>query len=247
MSNSEQNIFPDFPETADIETSTDEYAERFKGAAGQWMLSVQEKLTFSLLKGLEGSAILDVGGGHGQLAVPLARAGWPVTVLGSAQSTAHRLAGVRDLPNFRFEVGNVIALPYPDKAFDVVISFRLLTHCERWQQLIRELTRVARRAVIVDYPTPQSLNAIAPTLFGAKKAFEKNTRHWALFRHKQVADCFAENGFPNRTCRKQFFFPMVVHRMLKTRVLSVGLGARARASALTSLFGSPVIARFTPQ
>ena len=84
-----------------------------------------------------------------------------------------------------FVVGNVLALPFPDKSFDVVLCFRLLTHCERWPELVRELCRVARCAVIVDYPTGQSLNAIAPALFGAKQKYERNTRHWMLFRARR--------------------------------------------------------------
>ncbi len=108
---------------------------------------------------------------------------------------------------------------------------------------MRELCRVARQGVIVDYPTGQSLNAMAPALFGAKKRFEKNTRTWALFRHRQVLDEFAKNGFVPAVTKKQFFLPMVLHRMLKSRTLSAVLEAVCRALGLTRLWGSPVIVR----
>jgi hypothetical protein len=129
----------------------------------------------------------------------------------------------------------------------VVLCFRLLTHCERWPELVRELCRVARQGVIVDYPTSQSLNAIAPALFGAKKKFEKNTRTWALFRHRQVLDEFAKHGFVPAEIRKQFFLPMVLHRMLKSRALSAGLEGICRALGFTRLWGSPVIVLMVPQ
>ena len=235
-----------FPETADIHTSADEYAARFAGPAGAWMLAVQERITLRLLRGLEGGRVLDVGGGHGQLALPLVRDGWNVTVLGSDDSCRHRIRAAVESGACRFLTGNVIALPFPDQAFDVVLCFRLLTHCERWPELVRELCRVARQAVIVDYPTSQSLNAVAPALFGAKKKFEKNTRTWALFRHRQVLAEFARNGFAPAAVRKQFFVPMVLHRMLKCRPLSAVLEAVCRALGLTRLWGSPVIARFGP-
>ena len=70
---------------------------------------------------------------------------------------AVRIAGVVDSGACRFQVGNVVDLPFPDRSFDAAISFRLLTHCEAWPVLIRELCRVARRTVIVDYPTSQSV------------------------------------------------------------------------------------------
>jgi 2-polyprenyl-3-methyl-5-hydroxy-6-metoxy-1,4-benzoquinol methylase len=236
----------DFPETADIETSSDDYATRFRGAAGQWMLDVQERLTLDLLKEYAGSRVLDVGGGHGQLARPLCREGFDVTVLGSAESCRHRVADLVDTGTCRFETGNVIALPYSDNAFDVVISFRLLTHCERWTTLAGELCRVARKAVIVDYPTSQSANVIAPALFGAKKRLEGNTRTWRLFRHAEVHEAFAQYGFAPSGERKQFFFPMVLHRALKCRAASAALEGLARAAGLTALWGSPVIVKLGP-
>jgi 2-polyprenyl-3-methyl-5-hydroxy-6-metoxy-1,4-benzoquinol methylase len=235
-----------FPETADIETSSDDYATRFAGSAGQWMLEVQERLTLDVLAGFPGASVLDVGGGHGQITRPLCRAGHAVTVLGSAESCRHRIADLVEAGRCRFDVGNVVELPYSDHSFDVVVSFRLLTHCERWPQLVAELCRVARRAVVVDYPTSQSVNAIAPALFGAKKRIEKNTRTWRLFRHDEVREAFAHNGYALAEQRKQFFLPMVLHRALGRRALCAAIEAAPRALGLTALFGSPVIVRMEP-
>lgn len=236
-----------FPETADIHTSSEEYADRFSGPAGAWILGVQEKIALRLLRRFEDVSVLDVGGGHGQLALPLCREGWRLTVLGSDESCRHRIQSVVDSGACRFLVGNVIDLPFPDNTFDIVLCFRLLTHCERWPELVHERSRVARQGVIVDYPTGQSLNAIAPALFGAKKKFETNTRPWALFRHRQVRDESAKNGFVPAAMRKQFFLPMVLHRMLKSRALSAGLEAICRLLGLTRLWGSPVIVLMVPQ
>lgn len=231
----------EFSETADIETSSDGYAARFAGPAGEWMLAVQERLTLSLLSDLPGAAILDVGGGHGQLAIPLCRDGHPVTVVGSTESCRHRIREIVAAGSCRFTVANVLELPFPDRSFDAVICFRLLTHCERLPALAAELCRTARDRVIVDYPTSQSVNSAAPLLFGAKKRLEGDTRTWTLFRHRDVRDMFAAQGFVPRRRRAQFFFPMVLHRTLKCRRLSVSLEATARALGLTALWGSPVI------
>lgn len=237
---------PPFPETADIESSSDEYAGRFAGPTGQWMLEVQERLTLSLLKPYGAKlGVLDVGGGHGQLAIPLCRDGHDVTVLSSAPECAHRIQSVVEAGTCRFMVGNVIALPFEDQSFDVAISFRMLTHCAEWRQLVSELCRVSRRAVIVDYPTSQSINRIAPWLFEAKKKVEVNTRVWHLFKHEEVHATFGEYGFRLSQLRKQFFLPMVVHRMLKCRAISLGLETLCRYSGLTRWAGSPVIACYT--
>ena len=57
----------DFSETADIETSSDDYAARFAGEIGAWLLKVQEEATLRMLAAYPNAKILDVGGGHGQL------------------------------------------------------------------------------------------------------------------------------------------------------------------------------------
>jgi len=230
-----------YPETADIETSSDEYATRFAGTAGAWMLEVQERITLRLLANAPGASVLDVGGGHGQLAIPLCRDGYPVTVLGSDESCRKRIAGIVESGQCTFEVGNVIDLPYPDRSFDTVIAFRMLTHCEQWPTLVSELCRVARRSVIVDYPTSQSLNRVAPLLFKAKKRLEGNTRTWRLFRHAEVLEAFAEQGFAKSRSGNQFFLPMVLHRALSCRIVSAALEGICRALGLTHFWGSPVI------
>ncbi len=237
------DTYSPYPETNDIETSNDDYATRFKGRTGAWMLSVQTRLTRALLADVPKGTLLDVGGGHGQLAHPLADDGWNVTVLGSAKSCEHRVRDLTESGRAKFVMGNVIELPFADDSFDAVVCFRLLTHCDRWEQLVRELCRVSRGPVVVDYPTSQSVNAIAPALFNAKKKFEKNTRTWRLFRHREVDSAFAAAGARVARRRKQFALPMVIHRVLKCAPLSAFLEGCCRVVGLTALCGSPVVLR----
>lgn len=210
------------------------------------MLDVQEQRTRELLSTLDVTTILDVGGGHGQLAIPLTESGYKVTVLGSAPSCEERIRSITEDGRATFQVGNVIQLPFPDNSFDVVIAFRLLTHCDRWPELVQELCRTAKTAVIVDYPTSQSLNAIAPMFFSAKKKLEVNTRSWRLFKHREVRESFAGSGFHKTGRRGQFFLPMVLHRMLKNKGLSTFLESICKVFGLTALWGSPVIIRMAP-
>jgi 2-polyprenyl-3-methyl-5-hydroxy-6-metoxy-1,4-benzoquinol methylase len=228
-------------ETADIESSSDDYARRFAGPSGAWMLEVQERGFLGLLSGHPGVTVLDVGGGHGQLAVPLARRGWQLTVLASDPSCRHRVEAAVKEGLLRFAVGDLLRLPFPDRSFDTVVSVRMLTHCRRWEEFVAELCRVARRSVIVDYPTSESANRIAPALFGAKKKLEGNTRLWRLFRHREVEAAFSAAGFRVHERRPQFLFPMVLHRLLRFLPVSKALEGAASAVGLTRRWGSPVI------
>ena len=233
-------------ETADIETASDDYASRFCGPVGAWMLETQERAVRTLLGPAAGQTLLDVGGGHGQLAGPLASAGWRVTVLGSDASCSRRIEPLVAAGTVTFVAGDVLALPFPDRSFDAVVSVRLLPHCKRWPELLAELCRVARRAVIVDYPTSESLNRVAPALFGAKKRLEKNTRTFTLFTHREIDAALSGCGFRPTDRIGQFFLPMVLHRALRCRPCSAALEAICRVAGLTRRWGSPVMLKARP-
>ena len=229
----------EFPETADIETASEDYASRFSSRAGQWMLAEQARHLRAGLQHLSAeSSILDVGGGHAQTAIPLAEDGHHVTVTGSDAACACRLP---EDGSVDFRVADHLHVPYPDRSFDATISFRLLPHCGRWQALIAELCRCADHYVVVDYPTSQSLNVIADALFGLKKKVEKNTRPFTLFHHRDIKEAFAANGFRIVQRRAQFFWPMVIHRMLNRPGVSQALELLPRCLGATALLGSPIV------
>lgn len=228
-------------ETADIETSSEDYARRFSGKVGAWFLDVQAAATLKALAPYPNATVLDVGGGHGQTACVLVENGYRVTVLGSAEICKARIQHLIDEKRCAFQVGDILNLPYPDRHFDVVISYRLLPHVTRWQQFLAELCRVARQAVIVDYPEVRSINAITPYLFNLKKRLEGNTRTYTCFRLTDLLPVFQKNGFVYAERHKEFFLPMVLHRKLKAPGLSAALEKGSRFSGLTGLLGSPVI------
>ncbi len=226
-----------FPETADIESASEDYATRFAGQAGAWMLDVQTReLRAALLGSTPGGSALDVGGGHGQTEPVLRAEGFQTLVTGSAEVCSQRLED-----GVSFEVANHLELPHEDRSHSVVISFRLVTHCERWQELIAELCRVADQRVIVDYPAKLSVNMLADLFFGMKKGVEKNTRTYRTFSHKDIADEFHKHGFTELKRHPQFFFPMVLHRMIRNRGISAFLEGAARILFLTRFLGSPVV------
>lgn len=232
-----------YQETADIETASDDYAARFAGQAGEFFLERQTAITLELLRDMPGATVLDVGGGHAQLAVPLVQQGFRVTVTGSADVCRARLDRFLPAESFAYETCDCLALPFADRSFDVVMAFRLLPHAERWQQLLAEMCRVAERCVIVDYPDRRSSNVLYQLLFAAKKRMEGNTRTFTLFSRSEITQELARHGFPAPTFRPEFFLPMVLHRKLGHRGLSTLLEGGSSLCGLTSLFGSPIIVR----
>jgi ubiquinone/menaquinone biosynthesis C-methylase UbiE len=231
-------------EDADIGTSSDDYARRFSGAVGRWFLETQSRLTLKLLQELPlGASILDVGGGHAQIAPQLIDAGYEVTVVGSDPTCAARLKPWTASGRCRFEVADLRALPYSDRSFDAVVCFRLLPHSVSWKALIGELCRVARGSVVLDYPSLRSANILSARLFELKRGIELNTREFMLFTPSQIHSAFADRGFRVRKEQPQFLLPMVLHRLAGHAALSKLAEAPGKLLGLTRWFGSPIIVR----
>ena len=231
----------EFAETADIETSSDEYAQRFSGEIGSWFLKVQEEATLQMVAQYPGARVLDVGGGHGQVTHALVQNGYQLTVLGSAEVCNRRIHDFIDNNHCSFRVGNILDLPYSNKSFDIVLSYQLLPHVGHWKMFVAELSRVAQKAVILDYPAIHSINCSAPFLFRFKKHLEGNTRPFTLFKESELLEVFKTAGFSRSGRYSQFFLPMVLHRALNFSRLSSATETILRLMGLTPLFGSPVI------
>ncbi|MGD9972852.1 MAG: class I SAM-dependent methyltransferase [Desulfatirhabdiaceae bacterium] len=232
------------PETPDIETASDDYAGRFSGETGAYFLDVQARITLSLLKRHPGCSVLDVGGGHAQLAIPLVHNGFNVTVTGSHDSCRNRLDRYLPPGGFEYETCQLYPLPFRDRQFDVAIAFRLLPHLKKWQALVSELCRVADKMVIVDYPDIRSFNILYDLLFHLKKESEGNTRPFALFSRKQICHEFMTHHFGEPEFYPEFFIPMVIHRKFQSDRQSQWIESVSQKLKLTRWLGSPIIGRF---
>ena len=119
-----------------------------------------------------------------------------------------------------------------------------MSHCTQWRTLVAELCRVSDHAVVIDYPVWLSVNILTPLLFFVKRKIEGNTRTYRMFSTLELQREFKKHGFRLEQAKKQFVWPMALHRMLKSIPLSRNLEAPMRWLGITRLFGSPVVAKF---
>lgn len=148
-------------------------------------------------------SILDLPCGHGRLSdflkghcQKLIEADWSFTMV----SLNQRDHGTENRRYFR---ASALEIPLPDRSVDVVVSFRLSHHLET-QELrerhLRELFRVARKAVIVTWFSATSLKnmlrQVRVVLAGKKP---KN-----VLRNERVRAVATENGFTQRQAKPLF-------------------------------------------
>lgn len=242
------NMVSDTPpvrETPDIETSSDGYAARFSGHVGEYLLSVQERGLLELLRDerpLEGRGILDIGGGHAQLAGPLLAQGCHVSIAGSDERCFERTRRFYG-DQVHFYEGDLVDLPVVDRAFDTVTSVRLISHMENWQGLVAEICRIADCTIIIDYPTYASLNLLSLATFPLKKMIEKNTRAYRSFWDSEIQASFASRGFQATKVYRQFTMPMALHRLFEKSGSIRSAEEAMRKIGVTSIIGNPVLLR----
>ncbi len=100
------------------------------------------------------ATLLDAGCGEGFVARVLLERLPGLAITGcDLNPAATRLAAARN-PTAHFAAASVLALPFPDDAFDVVGCFEVLEHLpgDLPRAALAELARVARRAVVLSVP-----------------------------------------------------------------------------------------------
>jgi hypothetical protein len=142
-----------------------------------------------LVRELGGGTLLEAGSAHrGIRGNGLTEPEWDVTAVDMSFDN-YGQAGGSPPDDCRAVVGDVRALPFEDRSFDVVVALDLLEHLDAGDRpvALRELARVARRRVIVGCPT-------------GTDALEADRRLADFYReHGQVPAWLTEhleNGFP---------------------------------------------------
>ena len=229
---------------ADIVTSSDEYAKRFSREVGKWFLKAQAEGVQRLLGHLGASRILEVGGGHAQLTESLVSGGHHVIVHGSNPSCAVRLRRLYSFNEVPFVCGTLERLPFRDMQFDVVVTVRTMAHVEDPKAFLAECGRVAKQAVLIDFPSRRSMNLLGEMMFGMKRKVEKDTRPYRSFNPAEIAEMLSSMGFREVQSIPQFFWPMALHRFHGSKSLSQLLETIPGWVGLTRLLGSPILSLY---
>ena len=108
--------------------------------------------------GFAGKRALEVGCGRGSMSAYFSEAGFDCTLVDLSSSvidTARKIFEHHAL-KARFEVGDALALPYSNGAFDVVYSIGLLEHFEELEKVISEQVRILDRGgLFLGYVVPK--------------------------------------------------------------------------------------------
>jgi ubiquinone/menaquinone biosynthesis C-methylase UbiE len=213
---------------------------RFSGPIGTLIAETQERLLVDFLGDVRGSSVVDVGTGTGRAALAIAARGATVRGLDASAemlAVARRRADHAGL-DIEFTTGDAHALPLPDRSADAAVSLRVLMHTPGWDRCIAELCRVARRAVVVDYPAAASLAAIQSV--ARKRGLTRDREAYRVFTDRTIRQAFADHGFQVTRVHRQFVLPIALHKAIGSRGFTRASEGLLRGLGLLRLFGSPV-------
>ena len=191
LKGSESGTYPELfiPELDDL--SENEFQQLFALAQKRELRLHRFKRTMELprvqkvlgvLKGLQPANLLDIGTGRGVFLWPLLDTFpyLPVTCLDRLDYRVADLQAVRAGGIERLEAvqGDVTALPFADRSFEVVTMLEVLEHIPETRKALAEVCRVARRFVLFSVPSQA----------------DDNPEHIHLFDQQQVRALLAEQG-----------------------------------------------------
>lgn len=225
---------------ADSATARTYDADRYGGPVGR-LFQEAEIAHFARLLGRVGSTcrIADIGAGTGKLRAVDPSAAY----VGIDRSRAMLCTFKSHDPAVAVVVGDAVVLPLRDRSVDVVVASRVLMHVHDWRRMIAESCRIARRAVIVDFPVWPSLAAVEPLLWPAWRR-DAHPPHRA-FPLDTVRRCFRGHGFRQVAVDRGFTLPYRVHRLLGSARFTRDSEMLLRRIGATYLVGSPAFAAFS--
>ena len=224
---------------------------RFSGPIGEYLLETQESLLMDAFKplaavttggSLGGASLLDVGTGTGRAAIGLARAG--ATVVGVDASSemldvARERAAAAGV-SVTFDVGDAHALPFSAEQFDGAVSLRVLMHTPDWSRCVGELCRVAKRRVVVDFPSLSSLAALESGARHLRRAAGRPVEAYRVMSERSVIAAFQAHGYRVVRVHRQFVLPIALHKAIGSLAFTRGAERALAAVGLLWLAGSPV-------
>ncbi|RDA93443.1 hypothetical protein CP533_2658 [Ophiocordyceps camponoti-saundersi (nom. inval.)] len=151
--------------------------------------------------------VLDVGSGHGELPIAIAKRVGKAYAIEPNSDRNDLLLDRGKGSNVHIATGTAEALPYPDKTFDAVVAMWILHYVDDLEKSLSEMTRVVDRAapearivIVQGAPYNEAVNMIN-TVCGpivATDPDEPVMDHQGFFLSK-ACDVFRANGFGNIT------------------------------------------------
>ncbi len=217
-------------------------AMRFGGSFGRYIAEHQLSFVLKHIDNPSGSRILDLGAGTGRTALPLSRLGASVLAADASEKMLSIIQEKSFLQGIPLELAQIDAhtLPFPDRSFDTVITFRLIMHVVNWRQTLSEICRVSRNTVILDFPPKCGLAGFAPIVHHLVRPFRKNHQSYRVFNISDITSALYAEDYVVTAMDKHLVLPFGLHRFVNSSGFTAVSESVLAKAGFRDLFGAPV-------
>lgn len=175
------------------------------------VIKIQKKITRDFLRYAGKKNILDIACGTGRFFYLYApREIYGMDISKAMLKEAKKRKGVKIK---KLLVADAEKIPFKDNMFDVVITSQFIMHTPFYKNIIREMTRVAKKggSLIIDFPNKYSIS-----YFFTKARVKKGVfRYYNLFTRKEIYEIAKENNLKINTIKGTVVFsPMLFPKSL---------------------------------
>jgi len=216
--------------------------KKYGGNFGEYLKN-QEITTFMSMIDSDCERILDVGSGTGKLSIYMNNGSYQIVSLDNsyemvevAKSNAIR-SGIVYLP----VVCDANFICFNDRVFNYVLASRVLMHLSDWEIGLAEICRVSKKTIIFDFPSALSSSLIDSVFKFVKKLFINDTDCYKTFLISRIIKELKNNHFRPVEIKKEFFLPLIIHRILDSPEFSEKIEKFFKKIGLTDILGSPAI------
>ncbi len=233
----------------DIPGASEAFEEvHFSGKFGAYLKVSDEKVLDDFIPEPIGS-VLDIGAGSGRLSRYLARRGTGFIIASDASiemlRTAARRCEAPDRPGLVHCDAQV--LPFSDKSFDFVVSFRTLMHLPDWHRAVSEMCRVARCGVILDAPASFGAPGAEAFFHRIMHLFDDAVEPYRTFSLKVLKETFERNDFIVQSVDRRFVLPVKLYRKVKYSNSPERVESALKWLGLNRLLGGQYVIKAVPR
>lgn len=215
---------------------------RFKGEIGRFFREHQEAFVLSQIGDPDALNILDMGAGTGRMTLPLSRRGARVVAADASMKMLNIIREKAFLQGIPVQLSRMDAhhLPFQDRQFDAVLSFRVIMHVVDWQAAVAELCRVSNRWVILDFPPLCGFAGLAPVVHPLIRPFNRNHQSYRVFKSNGVRTALETQGFEVRAVDRHVVLPFGLHRAVNSIGFTRRIESLFNRIGLRDILGAPV-------
>lgn len=217
-------------------------AARFSGDVGRYMAQHQAAFMMKQIGHPEGLTILDLGAGTGRTSLPLGLSGARVVAADASIKMLNILSEKAFLQGSDVVLSRIDAhdLPFADRVFDVVLSFRMIMHVVDWQRALSEACRVTKDLIILDFPPKCGFAGLAPFIHPIIRPFNRNHQSYRVFGLEEVVSALNHEGFDVLAIDRHLVLPFGLHRIVNSLKITQYTESLLQKIGFRDVFGAPV-------